>query len=229
MTEQNKIKVLKVDPTDLTTGVASLLNATGVLKLNSKGRFVFKHPSKKLLESGAITEYFRSYNIRQVNKVMSETNPIFIDPATASISEIYSMVNNALLRNYIPTFYGRVEGGLSDEDRYDIRNFKTLSFGIFTGSNPDRTTSDYIFAYFSQSEEEHELEAELEGYRPEFGNSVHIVDTLNDMFGITAGVDYTLFQTVHIDKNPKLKAIFKSLYEGQHDSIVETKKLKDVK
>lgn len=187
----------------------------GVFKLNTKGQLVFKAPSKKLLISGAITENYRNYTLRQINAVMKHTNPIFIDPETADIDEIRAMLNHAWSRNYIPTFYGAIEGGTDDSDRTDLRHYKTLNFGIFTGVNPDRTNTDFIFAYFSQSESEYELDDELEGFNTYTGRSIHIVDTLNDMFGICSGVDYTLFHTIKINEMPGLKAVIDRMYLDQ--------------
>lgn len=215
MTNEKKVIVFGAMGNDITFDENNFFKQTSVFKLNTKGQLVFKTPPKKLLQAGVIQENYRSYSLKQINAVMKVTNPLFIDPDTANMEEIQSMLNNAWNRNFIATFYGAVKDSSDDLDRYDIRNFKTLNFGIFTGANPDRTTSDFIFAYFSQSENEYELENELEGFNTYTGRSISIVDTLNDMFGICAGVDYTLFHSIKIQEIPGLKTIIDQMYEGQ--------------
>lgn len=193
------------------------VNRLKIFKLNSKGQLVFKSLPEKILAKGVIKQDFSHYSLKQCNKVMALTNPVLIDPDSADISKINAMLSHAWSRNFIPTFYGNVEGMTDDFDRYDMRNFTTLSFGVFTGAMPDRSTIDFIFAYFSQSECEHQLDDELEGFRTDLGKSISIVDTLNDMFGVTAGVDYRLVYNLNLKEMPEMQALFAEIYADKAD------------
>ena len=194
---KNKIQVL--------TDSTMLENTLGIFKRSNKHKVVFKKPTKKQIESGEVAVDHARYSLTQLNKVMGETGMFIIDPDTASIEEVAEMARMANARKFIPLYVGKDCKKYDAETEEPYLDFNTLSFGVFTGANPDRSTSDFVFAFLSNNTDQADIEDELETYRPKVmgGNTI---DSLNDLFGVTAGADYSIVYTCDLTKNPKFIA-----------------------
>lgn len=191
---QNKIQAV--------TDTTLLEKTLGIFKRSNKQKVVFKKPTKKQIENGEVAVNHQRYNLTQLNSVMSETDMYLINPDTVEIEEIAKMTRMANSRKFIPLYIGDNCKKSNPDTGEQYLDFKTISFGVFTGANADRSTSDFVFAFISQNIDQDDIEDELETFQVSMlgGNTI---DSLNDLFGVTAGVDYSIIYTCDLTKNPK--------------------------